>query len=103
MLVPCGTNESCFVAIYSFQTEFTTLTLQMPIKMRGVNVVGRQFLHWRWLFGDIKCKNMWFVPNGDWFDEWSGSKITVSDGTHSGALDGGTGRAGDTKIEEPVV
>ena len=50
-----------------------------------------------------KSEGVRFVPNGDRFDEGSGRKIAVPDGSHARSFDGGAGRAGDSEIEEPVL
>ena len=103
MLVPSGTGQAGLASLEPFQTEFPPLAFQVPVQVGWMDVVGREFLHRRRLGGYVKSEDVRFVPNGDRFNEGSGRKIAVPDGSHARSFDGGAGRAGDSEIEEPVL
>lgn len=103
VLVPSGAGQSGPASIQSFQSEFPPFAFQVPVQVRGMDVVGGEFLHRRGLSGYVEGEEVRFVPDGDRLDERSGGKIAVSDGSYARSLDGGAGRAGDSEIEEPVL
>ena len=53
----------------AFPNGIPPLAFQVPVQVRWMDVVGREFLHRRRLGGDVKSEDARFVPNGDRFDE----------------------------------
>ena len=101
--VPSGSHEAGSPAGQRDEAKLASLALEMPVQMRRMDVVGREFLHRGRLLDYVESKDSGFVPDCDGFHEGSGGEDAPADRAHSLSLNFCVRRASHPGLEQPIL